>query len=252
MSQTGELSEQSVESVVAAVYAQATLEPPDSGRVVALGELIASYPIRVAEVRGLTYRRAAEFLTAEIGQPVRVPEGPDRRLAGFLYVYCHRGVLLGVILVNADDPIVRRRFSAAHELGHYVRHFLPLLARTSHGEEPATLILAEGLGWSEGSTDAGPTGKVELAGGDESNLGLADSGQLEREADEFAASLLMPAAACERSVERLRGHLGVSRNALIRRLAGELLVSQEALSRRLRELGLLDDRARSGARDSSA
>ena len=73
------------------------------------------------------------------------------------------------------------------------------------------------------------------------DLSLAgDVERMEREANEFAAELLMPARVCERLVEALEPKYGRRLSVLSRLLAGELLVSQGAMKRRLRELELTD------------
>lgn len=62
-------------------------------------------------------------------------ENPDMmghdELAGFLYV----NTSYGCIFVEANDRLTRRRFSVAHELGHYLLHFLPLLEGAERDQE---------------------------------------------------------------------------------------------------------------------
>jgi Zn-dependent peptidase ImmA (M78 family) len=61
---------------------------------------------------------------------------------------------------------------------------------------------------------------------------------MEREANQFAAELLMPAAACRALVERFWPTFGRRADVLTRRMANEFLVSQAAMKRRLFNLGL--------------
>jgi hypothetical protein len=225
------------------VYEQAGLNlDKDNPGIVPLYDLIGAYPIRVAELTDLTYQRANEFLAAETGQTVPVPESEDRPLAGFLYIYEYAGVFYGCILVKKNDPVTRRRFSAAHELGHYVLHFMPLLKLQLRDTAPEALILAEGLTYTdedEAATDV-PSGQLTFTRGMKPHpLALmGDVRRMEREANQFAAELLMPAPACRTLVEHSSRRLGNRRPVLSRRLATEFLVSQEAMKWRLSNLDL--------------
>jgi Zn-dependent peptidase ImmA (M78 family) len=65
---------------------------------------------------------------------------------------------------------------------------------------------------------------------------------MEREANRFAAELLMPAELCHlRAAEVKRKHGCCPRGVLVYRLASELLVSREALRYRLQALGVGDE-----------
>jgi hypothetical protein len=205
--------------------------------VAPLDDLIAAFPLRIEELAGLTYRTAAEFLAKETGQLISVPERQTGALAGFLFCMIQDDALLGCILINRDDRIERRRFSAAHELGHYVQHFLPLLARSS--SQTGVTLFWEGLTYPD--DDEAPMGTIEGAQtlpaiGPESVLLGGD--WRESEANQFAAEVLMPATACRATVERHRHRFG--KGVAIRLLASEFLVSREAMNRRLAALGLLD------------
>jgi len=115
-----------------------------------------------------------------------------------LSAFLLRGEGRAVIGVNSNQPPVRQRFSAAHECGHFVlRHadestFDYAVPATSDGEPP-------GYDW-----------------------------QNEREANTYAAELLMPA-------DRLRQEAATTS---LPRLARRYEVSQEAMSFRLQNLGL--------------
>ncbi|MCC6572585.1 MAG: ImmA/IrrE family metallo-endopeptidase [Planctomycetes bacterium] len=101
-----------------------------------------------------------------------------------------------VISVNKGDPLVRRRFTIAHELGHFFLH----LSR----------------------------GSVRIDRPLHRSINASNSAQ-EREANAFAAALLMPANVLQAAVNE-----GKPTNVLAR----ELLVSASALSWRLQDLGL--------------
>lgn len=134
--------------------------------------------------------------------PVGEPESP---LAGCLYWVEDDGWAF----VKADDILPRRRFSAAHELGHAVLH------RDTMGGFIADAAISE--------TDEAET-------------------QREREANQFAAELLMPEEVCAaRAAELKTEYKACPRPVLAYRLASELLVSLQAMRYRLKTLGVGDD-----------
>jgi hypothetical protein len=232
-----------ITAAVQSVYTQAGLNQrkPNPG-IVPLYDLVGAYPIRVAELGDLTYQHAIKFLAAETGQTIPVPGTEGRPLAGFLYIYEYTGLFYGCILVKKNDPVARRRFSVAHELGHYILHFMPLLKRQFQDTAPEALILAEGLTYndeSEAATDL-PLGQLTFTRGVKPrHLKLMDDiQQMEEEANQFAAELLMPAPACRTLVEHYHARYSNRRPVLARRLAGEFLVSQQAMRRRLTDLDL--------------
>ena len=238
------------------VYKEAELDPETlNPGVVPLYDLIRAYPIRVAEVKDMTAHSVAEFLEAETGQVLPIPDNEDRKLAGYLYLQEYQGLFYGCILVEKKPqsaPVSRRRFSAAHELGHYLLHFLPLLECHQKDNSGDPLILTEGLyvakksevdDESDDETDADsdePTAQLTFTNGVQAvldSLGM-DRQQMEEEADQFAAELLMPAPACQELAKRYRRRFGNKRKVLARRLATEFLVSNEAMRRRLGDLKL--------------
>lgn len=202
-----------------------------------LYETIGSYPIRTAEIERLTFQSAAHFLNSETGQVIPIPEDDNQALAGFLFIQQYRKTFYGCILVEKYDPVVRRRFSAAHELGHYLLHFLPLLE--SH---PARmdLILTEGLTYSRESPEDLPTGKLAMLESPDQVVQFNFIGDdvVEHEANQFAAELLIPEGTCKRMYQAFSKKYGSKRPVLTKRLATEFLVSAEAMKWRLIALGL--------------
>lgn len=155
---------------------------------------------------GLTCGKVSEHL-ASIGVTVESVGEPTEALAGFLF-FAGRA---GFAFVNADDILPRRRFTAAHELGHAVLH-------------------RERMGRFTADTDK------TLREADEA------TDDLEREANRFAAELLMPVEVCEARAEELRReYQACPRMVLAYRLASELLVSREAMRYRLKTLEIGDD-----------
>lgn len=202
-----------------------------------LYDMISSYPIRTSEIPDLTFQSAAHFLSTETGQRVPIPENSSQPLAGFLFIQRYRSAFYGCILVEKFDPIVRRRFSAAHELGHYLLHFLPMLDSQPISQD---MILAEGLTYSKEVPDELPTGKLALIHSPEivSEFNFVGNDQVEREANQFAAQLLMPEVRCMEMYRLFSEKYGVQRPVLIKRLATEFLVSAEAMKWRLIALKL--------------
>jgi hypothetical protein len=194
--------------------------PPPVSRVlvpVPLDRLIATYNLVHSEVPGLTRAIAGAHLSR---WGVDRPELHDDKapLAGFLFANA-RG---GYILVEGDDPLPRRRFTAAHELGHYLLHFLPRL-RVAPNEE-TYLVQVDG---------DETVCEEKLA--DDKALSLPE---MERQANLFAAELLMPETVCRGTKERYSAEFGATQRFLEHHLARELLVSRGAVQLRLAELGL--------------
>jgi hypothetical protein len=136
------------------------------------------------------------------------PEGElDGKLDGFLFLA--GDMAWAYVRGDGANPLGRRRFTAAHELGHAVLH------RAKLGRYRADAIVEEA---------AEPTD------------------QLEREANRFAAELLMPVEICEARADELRDEHGCCpRDVLEYTLSAELLVSREAMRYRLKNLGIGDE-----------
>lgn len=200
-----------------------------------------AYPIRLDEVENLTYSSASKFLAKNIGLDVDLPENTYQKLAGFLYAHEYGGSLYGCILVEKRDPVIRRRFTAAHELGHYLLHFLPVLQEDKSSAE--LMSFAEGLSYFDEVEDkAGiPLGELTTYSSSDVSTSLVALSieQLELEANQFAANILMPETVCKNLVEDYQKRFINPQPTLIRRLANEFLVSQEAMKWRLISLELI-------------
>jgi hypothetical protein len=154
----------------------------------------------------LTLGRVSESLRAD-GVPVEALGDPELPLAGFLFVAGR----IGRAFVNADEILPRRRFSAAHELGHFVLHRGKMFRFKFD------------------------TDKTLLEANDAND-------PMEREANQFAAELLMPEELLRARAEELKRESGACpRLVLAYRLSSELLVSREAMRYRLKNLGVGDD-----------
>ena len=110
------------------------------------------------------------------------------------------------VLVNHSDSTQRKRFTIAHELGH---HFLHLL---EDGE------------FIDGKIDLFRDSEVDGAE-------ITDERRREIQANQFAASLLMPETLVRSAFEKIRE---------VSKLARAFNVSESAMIFRLRDLGLLE------------
>jgi Zn-dependent peptidase ImmA (M78 family) len=157
-------------------------------------------------------------------------------LAGFLYASAR----FGNIFVEQGDRLTRRRFSVAHELGHYALHVLPYFAAHRDDLEAAPVGIVEALPTDgEGEEGGQLHGRMMLPASGDADISdgatPADE-RLELEANRFAAELLMPSDIVAQLVER---HGAEFHGAdLISRLASDMLVSRTAVELRLHDLGL--------------
>jgi hypothetical protein len=211
------------------LYTAAELPQPTAARcIVPLGGLIDGANLVCTEIEALTSERVSAYLLGRGAIVEPLSDSGTDRLAGFLYA----NGAGGGIFVEREDRVTRRRFSAAHELGHFMLHFLPLLQGAG----------AEALD-PEGLTEALLRPTDEEADPSQGRFGsrssclLPDQERMEREADRFAAEILMP----EGVVRALGARYGSDFQGedLVWRLSGEMLVSRAAMRWRLKDLGLL-------------
>jgi len=213
--------------------------------VIPLFEIIGAYPLRVAALpdgKRLTARSAVEFLGREIGKELPLPSDGDRPLSGFIYVFEYEGFYNGCIFTEWNDTVARRRFSAAHELAHYLLHFRPLLEQRRREGASEPLILTEGvpLGAKDETREAPGAQMIASEGVDSpQTVALQSTPQeQEREANLFAAELLMPAHMCEALARHYAERFRMKPPVRARLLARDFFVSIEAMTWRLKELGL--------------
>lgn len=121
---------------------------------VPLDRFFAELNVSHATLPGMTLGAVADELRRD-AIPVDDMGDPQTALAGFLFFAGH----FGKAFVSAADILPRRRFTAAHELGHFVLH------RSNMGRFIADATIAEADG---------------------------DLPAMEAEANRFAAELLMP------------------------------------------------------------
>ncbi|MCC6456934.1 MAG: ImmA/IrrE family metallo-endopeptidase [Caldilineaceae bacterium] len=227
----------SIQEAIADLYAETGVARPTVRRaIVRLNDLIRALNLTCHEVAGLT-RDVASRMLAERGS-LQDEDGGERQspLAGFLYAVGDDGS----IFVEERDPVVRRRFSVAHELGHYLLHFRPLLTQLSAAVgAPVEALDAFPKMEMESDPDSQPDGQIVLplayVETHPSIMQLPPLAQMEVEANRFAAELLMPAPL----VLELARHYGAyfGDDNLVWRLANEMLVSRPAMRWRLRTIG---------------
>jgi Zn-dependent peptidase ImmA (M78 family) len=193
--------------------------PPEVDRPVPLSDYIGAHPVTHDEVPGLTRAGAAAYLARwNIQRPELWEDATP--LAGFLFA----NDAGGYVLVRRDDPIARRRFSAAHELGHYLLHLPP-----RQEDAPPGHIIDD----------------VEDTLPDDVLPEHTDLTAMERQANLFAAELLMPAEVCSRLITKYERQGFTGARFLSDQLSLDLLVSREAVRWRLTSLaslGLLPSR----------
>ncbi len=202
--------------------------------VVPLSELARALSIDIQEITDLTYSRAAQFLASEF--EIELPlNGVERyrELAGFI----HADAEATIILIKRNDQIARhhvarRRFTIAHELGHFVLHFCPLWEQ----DDAVPRVFVEGAHLpGDGKEDDETQLSSDL-------LAVVGAGktheQIEAEANAFAARLLMPERAVRAQFEQWAPRLSSKRSILARRFSGDFLVSAPAMRRRLDDLEL--------------
>jgi Zn-dependent peptidase ImmA (M78 family) len=230
----------SIQAAIADLYRIADVPRPTSKqRVILLGELIGGYNLTCTEIAGLTSEAASHFLLRRGAILESIGDTNQDPLAGYIYV----NKTSGHIFVERHDFLARRRFSVAHELGHYLLHFLPLIASGAFVDEYESVEITEALAPSSPEEDADdlPLGQVRISRQTEHLLSLPPYEQMEREANEFAAELLMPAEVIRELVMHYAADcLG---DDLIWRLSSEMLVSRAAMRWRLRELHVLSTSA---------
>ena len=160
-----------IQDAIAALHAMASTSGTPTA-LVPLDALLAELPLYRAEIPGLTRGRAFDYLRQRAGAALPAPDAPEERLSGFLYAYPYEGQVWGCILVDQSDIVERRRFSAAHELGHYLLHFLPLMQqRLRRGEH---VFLSEGFRYDQTKSDPedAQTGPASLRAQDATGAAL--------------------------------------------------------------------------------
>ncbi len=192
--------------------------------VIPLKRLIRKHGLTVDEVPKLTRHEAARYLAEQTGRQMIQGTVSTEPLSGFLFA----NAVGGWILVRQSDPLVRRRFTIAHELGHYLLHFLPALEAASARQDEDLMEFEERMSAPEKIADENEmgTGAATLSDGIGEEISALDQEAVEKQADAFAAAILMPQAMCRRLIAKYVDRGMSERRVLARRLASECLVLQ--------------------------
>lgn len=217
----------SIEDIIESLYQRAGVPLPTAARpVVPLHRLMQAIGLHQVELSNLSSRAAMNDLLQRGVLSEAWRGANSEELAGLLYADADAGH----IFLRREDLIARRRFSAAHELAHYVLHWPRLLAQ---GQTELIELLPPA---SNPEADELSQGKLILLNSSQDTAPLP-SDEMEHEADSFAAELLMPESIMRALAAPLMPHC--SDVDLARRLSTEMLVSRAAMLVRLRHLGLL-------------
>lgn len=111
------------------------------------------------------------------------------------------------IYINSSEPIMRKRFTVAHELGHYFLNHLGESDKTIHRK-----------------TDF-----------------FSDGNSRESDANAFAAAILMDQFKVKDLYNKLE-YIGVPLDKIVSKLSSTFKVSRPAVNIRLKKLGLIDDK----------
>ena len=189
--------------------ARLLLDPSRRGPV-PLDQLFKSECVTHVAIPQLSLATVARHLIAEryVNDPDAVADmmADDAPLEGLMYWQSGDGLAF----IKAEDILPRRRFTAAHELGHAVLH-----------KETMRRYLSDP--------------KISETDG--------EGTEMEAEANRFPAELLMPEEVIRARADEMRGDFkACPRLVLAYRLASELLVSRQAINYRLSNLkGVCDD-----------
>lgn len=229
---------QQINETARGIFAENNLDYDNfPAHIVPLNQMLAKHRLTILELpngKTLSTKAAVKFLEIETGFEMPDLKTDERKLSGFLYTAKCGGHLQGCIFTDKGEPTTRRRFSAAHEFGHYLLHFQPMLKITNAD----SLFLTESLAFGEADENLS---EIEMADDfDFKKIGVEDKRQMEAEADFFAAELLMPRNACLQASEFLKGFAGKNKKAVINYFATEFLVSFEAMRRRLEDLNVFE------------
>jgi Zn-dependent peptidase ImmA (M78 family) len=221
---------------VAWLYSAARVRPPSADACIApLRGFLAGLFLDCVELPLLTVRAVADYLSQYNISVALSGDGDRAKLAGYLHV----SMSVGFIFVNQPDRVTRRRFSVAHELGHYVLHLRPVLEEFKRRDEPLTISVTDaprpGPTNSDSESEQGFRGHISTSDDSVVSRLLPPADQMEEEADKFASNLLMPSEV----VRELAAQSGLRGDDLVWKLATEMLVSRSSMERRLTDLQLI-------------
>lgn len=160
----------------------------------------------VSEINGQRTPVDVKKIARHLGLEIREHDLGEN-ISGVLFIDKGRGI----IGLSPNENIVRKRFTIAHELGHYVLHRLNKELFVDHKQFKAVFRDQESS-----------TGEIEQ----------------EREANAFAAALLMPKHLLIEEIKKVMFDLGDDQDDVIKKLADTFKVSSQAMTYRIANLNL--------------
>lgn len=233
------MTEQKISSAINSLYMMTEIARPTvENCITPLSELIGGCDgLTCKELSRLTSQAATSYLL-KYGGLISIPKEIDvdrEPLAGYLYATPN----FGSIFVEQADLIVRRRFTIAHELGHFLLH-RPLLMQLPDDDQQffvESFKAGEDVSEIVAESEDLLLGQVTINKTDQAHLILPTFEDMEKEANLFAAELLIPEAVIQPLIETYIPHFQY--DDLVWRLASDMLVSRAAIRLRLRNLNLL-------------
>lgn len=205
-----------------------------------------TYPIAVNEIANLDIEKISRAIKTFGGNLATSTLDGYMALAGFFYA--HRGG--GVIFLERDDSEERRKFSLAHELGHFINdYYRPVYLKYESSntiplfreEQTAQVrqVVSSGCTKRDIFGDAEPE-IVDVTNSDTQRVLIAlQREQKERykeiKANAFAAELLMPMEECRRIEHECEGASAEELTLAVKKRFG---VSRAAAAIRVEELQL--------------
>lgn len=227
-----QVTNRSIDQLIVELYQAADIAPPSTqAPITPLGELLQYQNVTCTEIANLSIQTAMQFLLKRGGISEAWQDINTDPLAGFLYANSQ----WGSIFIEKNDLLTRRRFSVAHELGHYLLHFEPLLKNPTSQDDFMEAIDLFPRVENEIDSETLPIGNVILTGMSPEIPRSVE--QMEREANQFATELLMPAEIVQALATRYAPMF--REEDLTWRLASDLLVSRSAIKWRLGELNIV-------------
>jgi Zn-dependent peptidase ImmA (M78 family) len=227
----------SIGAAIEYLYEESEAIRPTAKRcIVPLKKLITGCPLNCVEMTDLTREVAIAYFSEPEGVRDKFDHEDGDILSGFLYTSSRSGT----IFINRSEPVVRRRFSIAHEIGHFLLHLRPLFKVL---KTEGTLVgISDAAPENESGTDADDSterlgGRADFVGEIETAALLPPLEEMESQADKFATELLMPVPIIQELFAL--NCVKFREKDLAWRLATEMLVSHAAMDRRLKDLKLI-------------
>lgn len=186
------------------------------------------YPLAIEEIAGLDTRKAHAEM-AKLGGACREDIGDNQKLAGFLFARSDGGV---VLVEGEGTSEARKRFTKAHEFGHFILQVLPGLEGRGRTADLFELPKSSQRFFRNECT---PQDLTRM------NNSPRESWLHEVRANYFAAELLMPAQEIGEQLRQLgRAEVHPTADQMVAALSRQFGVSREAMRIRLTDLEAIE------------